>query len=41
MQSHHYTRQQLIEQATLSKEDLHEVFQCRRDYNRLGFAEGV
>jgi len=38
MQSHHYTRQQLIEQATLSKEDLHEVFQCRRDYNRLGFA---
>jgi hypothetical protein len=38
MQDHHYTKQQLIEQATLSKEDMHEVSQCRRTYNRLGFA---
>lgn len=38
MQSQQYTRQQLIEQATLSEEDLHEILQCRRDYSRLGFA---
>ena len=38
MQSQQYTRQQLIEQGTLSEEDLREIFQCRRDYNRLGFA---
>jgi hypothetical protein len=38
MQNDHYTKQQLIKQATLSNEDLHEIFQCRRNYNRLGFA---
>jgi len=34
----HYPRQQIIEQATLSKDDMYEVSQCRREYNRLGFA---
>ena len=34
----HYIRRQLIEQATLSKEDLYEISQCRRNYNCLGFA---
>jgi len=33
-----YQRQQIIEQATLSKDDMYEVSKCRRDYNRLGFA---
>ena len=33
-----YSRQQIIEQATLSKDDMYEVSKCRRDYNRLGFA---
>lgn len=33
-----YPRQQIIEQATLSKDDMYEVSKCRRDYNRLGFA---
>jgi hypothetical protein len=33
-----YSRQQLIDQAILSKEDLYEIAQCRRDHNRLGFA---
>jgi len=34
----HYPRQQIIEHATLSKSDMHEVSQCRRSHNRLGFA---
>lgn len=38
MESSHYSRQQLIEQATLSKDDLSQVALCRRTYNRLGFA---
>ena len=38
MRDRHYTKQQLIERATLSEEDLHEISQCRRNYNRLGFA---
>lgn len=38
MESSHYSRQQLIEQATLSKEDISQVVQCRRSHNRLGFA---
>ena len=33
-----YSRQQLIEQATLSKEDMREISQCRGSYSRLGFA---
>ncbi len=38
MENNQYTKQQLIEQATLSKGDLQETSKCRRDYNRLGFA---
>ena len=38
MQNRQYIRQQLIEQTTLSKEDIQETSKCRRDYNRLGFA---
>ena len=34
----HYPRQRIIEQATLSKDDMYEVSQCRRSNNRLGFA---
>lgn len=34
----HYPRQQIIEQATLSKDDMYEISQCRRVHNRLGFA---
>ncbi len=37
----HYPRQQIIEQATLSKDDMYAVSQCRRAYNRLGFAYQV
>ena len=33
-----YSREQLIAQATLNAEDLEQVEQCRRGYNRLGFA---
>ncbi len=33
-----YSRQQLIEQTTLSKEDMREISQCRRSHSRLGFA---
>jgi len=33
-----FTRQQLVEQAVLTKEDLEQVHQCRRSHNRLGFA---
>ncbi|MFC1718736.1 Tn3 family transposase [Candidatus Poribacteria bacterium] len=33
-----YSHQQLIEQATLSKEDMHEISQCRGSHSRLGFA---
>jgi hypothetical protein len=38
MKSSPYSHQHLIEQATLSKEDLREISQCRRNYTRLGFA---
>ncbi len=33
-----YSRQQLIEQTTLSKEDMREISQCRGSHSRLGFA---
>ena len=36
-----FTRQQLVEQAALTKEDLERVNQCRRPHNRLGFAYQV
>jgi hypothetical protein len=33
-----FSREQLIAQAALTPEDLEQVEQRRRDYNRLGFA---
>jgi TnpA family transposase len=33
-----FSREQLIAHAALTPEDLEQVEQCRRDYNRLGFA---
>lgn len=36
--SSHYSRRRLIEQATLSREDLHEIARCRRNHSCLGFA---
>ena len=36
-----FTRQQLVDQAALTKEDLEQVNQCRRAHNRLGFAYQV
>jgi len=36
--SSHHSRRRLIEQATLSREDLHEIARCRRNHSCLGFA---
>ena len=33
-----YTREQLIQKASLTSEDMAEVIRCRRKHNRLGFA---
>ena len=33
-----YSRQRLIREATFTKADLERITQCRRMYNRLGFA---
>jgi len=33
-----YTKQQLVQEAALSDDDMTQVRQCRRDHNRLGFA---
>ena len=33
-----YSRQELIEQASLTSEDMEQINQCRHNYNRLGFA---
>ena len=33
-----YSRQELIEKASLTSEDMEQINQCRRNYNRLGFA---
>ena len=33
-----YTREQLVEQAALTADDIRKVMECRRDHNRLGFA---
>ena len=33
-----YSRQELIDKASLTSEDLEQINQCRRNYNRLGFA---
>ena len=38
MNSHRDSREQLIREASLTKEDLAEVTRCRGDYNRLGIA---
>ena len=38
MKSTTYTREQLIQKASLTPEDMAEVMRCRREYNRLGFA---
>jgi TnpA family transposase len=36
-----YSRRQLKQRASLTTEDFKEINQCRRDYNRLGFAYQV
>ena len=33
-----YTREQLVEQAALTEEDIQKVMECRGSHNRLGFA---
>ncbi len=33
-----FSRKQMIREATLNEADLAQIAQCRRDYNRLGFA---
>jgi hypothetical protein len=33
-----YSRQALIDKASLTSEDMEQINQCRRNYNRLGFA---
>ena len=38
MNSHSNLREQLIREASLTKEDLAEVARCRGDNNRLGIA---
>ena len=32
-----YSRQELIELATLTEKDIEQINQCRRSHNRLGF----
>lgn len=36
-----FSRQQLKHAATLTEEDLKQISNCRRPYNRLGFAYQV
>lgn len=36
-----YSREQLVQQVALTAEDMQQVWLCRRDHNRLGFAYQV
>ena len=38
MNNQYYTKQQLIEYATLSKEDIQKIFEHRTSHNSLGYA---
>jgi hypothetical protein len=37
MTTKEYSRQELIEHATLTETDIQQIKQCRRSHNRLGF----
>lgn len=37
MQNRNDTRKELIRYASLTHQDIEQIHQCRRDYNRLGF----